>query len=133
MKIDKNVSKEIIRFIIAGTIVNATDFSVYYILFHFLSFSISKGISFVCAGIAGYLLGKYWVFKHHQRSYTAVGRYVLINFFALGLNVLTNQSILNLWPGSVFLALIIATILTGLFTFVCFKWWVFRTLRNTDQ
>jgi putative flippase GtrA len=121
-----NARKEITRFLIAGTIVNATDFSIYYILFHFLPYSISKGISFTCAGIVGYLLMKYWIFKHKQASYTEIGRYALINSLALGINVLTNQTILKLWPGSVFLALIIATILTGLFAYVCFKWWVFR-------
>ncbi len=123
-----NTKKEIIRFLIAGTIVNATDFSVYYILFHFLPFSVSKGISFTCAGIVGYLLLKYWTFKHNQKSYAEIARYALINSLALGVNVLTNQSILKLRPGAVFLALITATILTGLFTFTCFKWWVFRNL-----
>jgi putative flippase GtrA len=118
--------KEIIRFLIAGSIVNAVDFSVYYILFHFLSYSLSKGISFTCAGIVAYLLNKYWTFKRNQPSYVEVGWYILINFLALGMNVLANQGILNLWPKAVFLALIIATILTGLFTFVCFKWWVFK-------
>ncbi|MDD5194700.1 MAG: GtrA family protein [Candidatus Omnitrophica bacterium] len=121
-----NFRKQIIRFLIGGTIVNATDFSVYYILFQILPFSISKGISFTCAGIVGYLLMKHWIFKHNQKSYAEVGRYALINSLALGINVLTNQSILKLWPGNIFLALIIATILTGLFTFTCFKWWVFK-------
>ncbi len=123
-----NAGKETIRFLITGTIVNATDFSIYYFLFHFLPFSISKGISFICAGIVGYLLNKHWTFKYHQTSLTEVGRYTLINLLALGINVLTNQSILNLWPGAVLTAFIIATSLTGLFTFVCFKWWVFRFL-----
>ncbi|MCX5700443.1 MAG: GtrA family protein [Candidatus Omnitrophica bacterium] len=119
--------KEIVRFLIAGTIINATDFSIYYILFHFLSFSISKGISFICAGIIGYLLNKFWTFKHNKpSSYAEVGQYALINFLALGINVLTNQSILNAWPRAVWVALIIATIITGLFTYICFKWWVFR-------
>jgi len=63
--------------LIAGTIVNATDFSIYYILFHFLSFSVSKGISFTCAGIVGYLLGKFWIFKHNRTSYAEIGRYAL--------------------------------------------------------
>ncbi len=126
-----NTRKEVIRFLIAGAIVNATDFSIYYILFHFLPFSLSKGISFTCAGIAGYFLIKSWTFKHNKPlSFAEVGRYALINSLALGINVLTNQSILNLWPGSVLLALIIATILTGLFTYSCFKWWVFRTLKK---
>lgn len=120
--------KEIIRFLIAGTVVNATDFSIYYFLFHFFPFSVSKGISFTCAGIVGFLLNKYWTFKCNQASLTEGCRYTLINFLALGINVLTNQSILKLWPGSVFVALVIATIVTSLFTFVCFKWWVFRNL-----
>ncbi|MFA5362997.1 MAG: GtrA family protein [Candidatus Omnitrophota bacterium] len=126
-----NDRNEIIRFLIGGAIVNAADFSIYYILFHFLPFSISKGIAFTCAGIAGYLLMKYWIFKHNQASFTEVGRYALINSLALGVNVLTNQSILIVRHGNVFLALIIATIVTGLFTFTCFKWWVFRVKEVT--
>ncbi|MCX5668519.1 MAG: GtrA family protein [Candidatus Omnitrophica bacterium] len=119
--------KGVIRFLIAGITINATDFSIYYILFHFLSFSIAKGISFICAGIFGYLLNKFWTFKQNKPpSYAEVSKYALVNFLALGVNVLTNQSILNVWPGAVWVALIIATVLTGLFTFVCFKWWVFR-------
>ena len=121
--------KEIIRFIIAGIIVNVVDFSIYYFLFHSLPFSISKGISFICAGIVGYFLIKFWTFKHNKpSSYAEIFRYALINSLALAINVLTNQSILNLWPSAVFPALAIATILTGLFTFVCFKWWVFKIL-----
>jgi putative flippase GtrA len=121
--------KEIIRFIMAGMIVNAIDFSIYYILFHFLSFGISKGISFTCAGIVGYFLIKFWTFKHNKPlSYAEVGQYAIINFLALGINVLTNTSILKHFPGAVFLALITATFLTGLFTYACFKWWVFREM-----
>ena len=127
MKIDTKDRKGIIRFLIAGVTINAVDFSIYYTLFHFLSFSLSKGISFVCAGAIGYLLNKFWTFKYsNPPSYTEVGKYALVNFLALGINVLTNQIILNLWPGAIGVALIIATGLTGIFTFVCFKWWVFR-------
>ncbi len=131
MKINKHTRNEIIRFLISGTTVNAIDFSVYYVLFHFLPFSISKGISFICAGIIGYFLIKFWTFKHKKPlSFAEVGQYVLINSFALGINVLTNQSILKFCPGRVLLALIIATVVTGLFTYICFKWWVFRALKE---
>ncbi|MDP2921379.1 MAG: GtrA family protein [Candidatus Omnitrophota bacterium] len=129
MKIDIKARKEIARFLIAGTIAGATDFGIYYFLIHFLSFNLAKGISFTCAGLVSYLLNKYWIFQYNRSSsYPEVGRYVLINFLALGINVLTNQGILERWPGAVFLALIIASMLTGLFNFICFKWWVFRTL-----
>ena len=123
-----NARKEIIRFSIAGTFAGATDFGIYYFLIHFLSFNLAKGISFTCAGIVSYLLNKYWIFKYNQPSYAEVGLYALINFLALGINVLTNQSILSVWPGAIFVALIIATMLTALFAFICFKWWVFRIL-----
>jgi putative flippase GtrA len=128
LKIDNKTRKEMIKFLIAGTIINATDFGIYYILFHFLAYSISKGISFTCAGIVGYLLNKYLIFKRNQPSSAEIGRYALINIIALGINVLTNQCILRLRPGSVLSALVIASVLTGIFTFACFKWWVFRTL-----
>lgn len=123
-----NARKEIIRFLIAGTFVVATDFSVYYVLLRFLSVSTAKGLSFACAGIVGYILNKYWTFKHSQPSYAEIVRYAFINFLALGINVVTNRSILHVRPGAVLLALIIATTITSVFTFVCFKWWVFRTL-----
>ena len=132
LKTDTQGKKEIARFLISGTIINATDFSIYYFLFHFLPFSAAKGISFVCAGIIGYFLIKFWTFKHNKpSSYAEVVRYALINSLALGINVLTNQTILNALPGAVWLALITATIITGLFTYICFKWWVFRiSLKN---
>ena len=117
-----------IRFYIAGLFTGATDFGIYYLLIPFLPFSVSKGISFSCAGIVGYLFNKYWIFSCDQPSYAEVGRYVFINILALGMNILTNQRILNVWPGSIFPALVLASIVTGVFTFVCYKWWVFRTL-----
>ncbi len=129
MKIDINERKEIIRFLIAGTFAGATDFGIYFSLIHFLSFSLAKGVSFTSAGIVAYLLNKHWVFQHSlPSSYSVVGRYWIINFLALEINIIINQSILDLWPGAVFWAVSIASMLTGLLTFVCFKWWVFRTL-----
>ena len=122
-----NTKKEIVRFSIAGMFAGATDFCIYFLLIHFLSFSLSKGISFVCAGVVSYLFNKYWIFQRSKKfSGFELGKYAFIYFLALGINVLTNQGILNVWPRSVLFALIVASMLTGLFTFVCFKWWVFR-------
>jgi len=128
LKINLNANKEMIRFAIAGTIMTATDFSIYYALIHFLPFSVAKAISFTCGGTVGYLLNKYWTFKRNQPSYSEIGRYAFINTLALGINVFTNHRVLDIWPGAVLTALIIATAVTSLFTFVFFKWWVFRTL-----
>ena len=76
----------------AGAVVTATDFCIYYVLFHFFSFNVSKGISFLCAGIVGYLLYKYWIFKNKQASLFEVLRYAFINSLALGVNVAINDN-----------------------------------------
>jgi len=133
LKLNIYIKNEFIRFCLAGSIVTATDFSIYYVLFHFLPYSLAKGISFTSAGVAGYLLCKYWIFKNNKFSFLEVIRYAIINTLALGINVLINHRILSHWPGSVLVALIIATSITGSFTFICFKWWVFRaSLRKED-
>jgi len=118
--------KEFLRFCIAGSIVTAADFSIYYVLFHFFSFNISKGISYICAGTVGYLLYKYWIFKNNAPSLSEVVRYASVNLLGLGINVFVNHCILSQKPADIFIALIIATSVTSLFSFVCFKWWVFR-------
>ena len=129
MKTDTTIRQEIIRSSIAGPFIGATDFGIYYLLIHFLPFSLAKAASFTCAGAVAYLFNKYWIFQTGEPpSYVQIGRYWIINFVALGINVLTNQMILRAQPGAVFLALVIATALTSLFTFACFKWWVFKTL-----
>ncbi|MBF0484380.1 MAG: GtrA family protein [Candidatus Omnitrophica bacterium] len=126
-----NTKREIIWFLLAGPFVVATDFIVYYFLIHFFSFIVSKGVSFICASIVGYLINKYWTFKYNHPSVAEVSRYFLVNFLALGVNVLTNHIVLNLRPGAVFIALVIATVITSIFSFVSFKFWVFRNkLKN---
>lgn len=125
-RISMGERKEPIRFLLAGAIVNATDYGLYLLLIHFLSFNVSKAISFICAGIAGYGINKYWTFEHGPASYAEVGRYVVINFLALGVNVSINQIMLAVRPGSVLFALIAASVGAGVLTFIGFKWWVFR-------
>lgn len=118
---------EIFRFLIAGILVTTVDVVIYYLLFHFLPFSLSKGISFTCAGVVGYVINKYWTFKQVQASYAEVRRFILINFLALGVNVFINQIVLYWQPGAVYLALTITTVFTSILIFICFKWWVYKT------
>jgi len=122
------IKREMLRFTIAGFATGATDFGIYYLLMPYMPFNLAKGISFVCAGIVAYLFNKYWIFACHQPSYAEIVRYVFINILSLGLNVYANQRILQEWRGAVFPALVLAAALTGAFTFVCYKWWVFRAI-----
>ncbi len=114
------------RFFVGGIFVVTVDFGVYFFLKLILPLDVSKGFSFICAGAVGYVLNKYWTFKFAQASYIEMGRYAFINLMSLVVNVVINRQILNAWPGAILVALSAATAVTSIFTFVCFKWWVFR-------
>ena len=117
---------EMIRFVVAGIAATATDLGMYYVLCRGLPYSLSKGLSFICGGVVAYALNKYWTFQRARPSSTEASRFVLFNLFALSLNVLTNHGMLSVWPGAVLLALLMATTVTGVVSYVGFKWWVFR-------
>ena len=104
-----NTKKEIARFCIAGAVVGAADFGVYYALIQYLPVNLSKGLSFTFAGIIGYLFSKFWVFDLQKSSYSMIGRYALINGLALIINVTINGYILRLFPGAIFSALLLVS------------------------
>ncbi|MFH1061920.1 MAG: GtrA family protein [Candidatus Omnitrophota bacterium] len=120
-------TKEIIKFSISGMLAVAADFSIYYLLIGFLPSAIAKGISFTCGGIVAYLLNKYWTFKQKEKSAPEIFRFVLANSLALGLNIGSNEAVLYIDRQAVFLALSTATAITAIFTFIVFKFWVFKS------
>jgi len=117
---------QIIRYLIVGTFVVGVDLLVYYLLNNLLSYNFSKGISFTAGGVAGYFLHRGWTFEHKNASWPAAVRYTVINFLTLGFNVMSNRDMLMVWPGAVFAGWVMAAALTGVLTFVCYKWWVFK-------
>ncbi|KKT75790.1 MAG: hypothetical protein UW69_C0009G0004 [Microgenomates group bacterium GW2011_GWA2_44_7] len=121
------IKKEIVRYLMVAPFVGSADFGVYYLLIHFLPYSVSKAISYVISNGIGYLFNKYWIFKKKRSSYPEAARYLILDVLLLGFNVIANQIILNVWPHAVFLALVIAGILTMLLSFVSKKWWVFKS------
>ncbi|MBF0385292.1 MAG: GtrA family protein [Candidatus Omnitrophica bacterium] len=123
------VKKEIIRYLIVTPFVGAADFGIYFLLIRFLPNSVSKGISYIIANGADYLLNKYWIFKRKQKQAAApeVGRYFILDVVLFVCNVGINQLSLYVWPHAVFLALAIASAVTALLSFIFKKWWVFKT------
>ncbi len=124
----KNKS-ELLRFMLVGLLAIFTDITVYYVLIHLFPFALAKCISFTCGGIIAYLLNKYWTFEQNEKSLTEVMRFTAANICALGVNVFVNEIVLQASQQAVFLALIIATTATAIFTFVTFKIWVFKVTK----
>lgn len=118
--------QEILRFSVAGIAVITADFSIYYFLSQFLPYNIAKAVSFTCAGIVGYMINKFWVFKNQQSSAAEMVRFLLVNLIALGMNVAVNHLLIESFRTSKLFALITATAVTNVMIYVSFKWWVFK-------
>ena len=108
--------------------VVGVDMGVYSLLIHFLPYTIAKGISFTCGGAAAYFLNKHWTFARKGRSNSEVFRFIIANVCALVVNVGANNLILAGSKENVLIALITATSVTAVFTYVIFKFWVFKKL-----
>ena len=122
--------KEIIRYLIVTPCIGATDFAVYFLLIHSrFPYWASKAISYIIANGIGYLFNKWWVFKRKQKqaSCPEAGRYVIVDVSLFACNIITNQAILHVWPKAVFPAIATASILTAILSFICKKFWVFKT------
>ena len=111
---------------IVGTFIVAVDLGSYYLFLHFFHPSISKALSFTCGAAVGYFFHKYWTFEQKRWSYSEVVRYVVINFFGLVINLPLHKSFLNIFPEAFFGAWAFATVLTGILSFISFKWWAFK-------
>lgn len=125
--------KEIFKFLITGMLVVGVDMGVYSLLIHYLPYTIAKGISFTCGGAAAYILNKYWTFACKGKSKSEVFRFIIANVCALVVNVGINYLILAGNKEKVFIALITATSITAVFTYVIFKFWVFKITMSTKD
>src|SRR3989339_704269 len=102
--------KEIFKFLITGMFVVGVDMGVYSLLIHYLPYTIAKGI-----------------------SKSEVFRFIIANVCALVVNVGINYLILAGNKEKVFIALITATSITAVFTYVIFKFWVFKITMSTKD
>ena len=122
--------KEVIRYLTVTPFIGAADFGIYFLLIHFrLPYSVAKAISYVISNGVGYLFNKNWIFKRKRKeaSIPEAGRYLTVDVFLFICNVIANQAILNVWPKAVFVAIAVASLLTAALSFVCKKFWVFKT------
>ena len=122
-----STKKEIVRYLAASPVVGATDIGIYYLLALFLPVAVSKGISYVCAGVVAYLLNKNWTFRTHNALHPVTGRYWMSEIVLLGYNVAANRMVLDFWPRASLLAPAIAAISAAILNFFLKKYWVFKT------
>lgn len=119
------IKKEIKRFLVAGFSAVGTDLATYYILLNFFNTDIAKAVSFFLGTIVAFIINKYWTFEKHEKSYTEIVKFGLLYSLTLGVNVMTNKIVLDMFSITI-LAFLIATGVSTVLNFIGQKWWVFR-------
>jgi putative flippase GtrA len=119
------IKKELKRFLVAGISAVGTDLAIYYVLLNFFNTDISKAISFFLGTMVAYFINKYWTFEKKDKSYVEIIKFGFLYSTTLGVNVMTNKIILDMFSITM-LAFLIATGISTVLNFIGQKWWVFK-------
>lgn len=124
---DKNLIKQMRRFLLTGGLAVLTDLLFYYILINFIWVALAKAISFIIGAIVAFLLGKYYTFEQPKTGIKKeTFRFTLLYATTFMLNVASNQLALWVFPAWVFFAFIFATAVSTICNFIGQKFFVFR-------
>ena len=108
----------------------AVDFSVYFVLFHFISiyYVTASGIGAFCGAIVSFFLSRNWAFKStDDLMRNQMLRYGCASGISLFLNVYGIYFIVETFGIEETIAKVLTSILIGLFVnFPIFRYWVFR-------
>lgn len=108
----------------------ATDFSIYFVLFHFVSiyYVTASGVGAFCGAIVSFFLSRNWAFKSTEdKMRNQMIRYGCASGISLFLNVYGIYFIVETFEIKETIAKVLTSILIGLFiNFPIFRYWVFR-------
>ena len=129
-----STTKEFKKFFLVGLIAFFSDISTYYLFtVSGLELNTSKAISFLIGTLIGYLLNTIYTFEEAQYSSNTLTKYLLVYLVSMLLNVTVNALSITLFlifeldmNLSKFLAVIIATMFSMIFNFICLKYYVYR-------
>ena len=74
--------KQISRFSVAGLSAVAVDFLSYYLLINYLSYDLSKTLSFIIGAIVAYVINKFWTFEKNNLSFKELAKFALYRLIA---------------------------------------------------
>ena len=119
------VKIELLRFLVAGFSAVGTDLIIYYLLLNSFNSDVAKAVSFLSGTVVAFIINKYWTFEKHDNSYTEILKFSILYTLTLGVNIMSNKTILEI-TDIVLLAFIVATGISTVLNFVGQKWWGFK-------
>ena len=96
-----------------------------YILLNFLSYDVSKAISFLFGAIVAFIMNKYWTFENYEKSYKEVLQFGVLYGISLTANVVANKLVLE-YTSLILLAFLVATGISMTLNFLGQKFFVFK-------
>ena len=125
----KLFKKQIIRFIIVGSLTVCIDFLCYRTFLQIKSnVEVAKAIGFITGTIFSYLANRSWTFKHSASGISSITKFSIVYASTLAVNVIANSLLLKLLPhtsDSIKIAFFIATALSAALNFIGMKFFVF--------
>lgn len=136
-----STKKQINRFIIVGIGAVIIDFLTYKLFLGFLTYSVSKTLSFISGAFFAYIANKFFTFEKHKYCHKEISRFIVLYLGTLIANVLVNKiSLITLFvilnyfqmPSDdyrniiIFCAFLAATGTSTILNFLGQKFWVFK-------
>lgn len=124
------IRKEIITFLVVGTLTVCVDFLSYHALLLLdVWYSLAKGLGFIFGTVFAYFANKYWTFGHVEMAVNSIIRFSILYTITLATNIIVNQSTLSVLAGyewRVNVAFVVATGVSAILNFVGMKFFVFK-------
>ena len=117
--------KELMRFLIGGGSAITTDYIIYMLLLYAgMAMSVSKGVSYICGAIVGFVINKIWTFESKGFSKMEIMRYILLYVVSACVNAGVNRMVMFV-VNMQLLAFLCATGVSTVLNFLGQKFFVF--------
>jgi len=127
--------RELVVFIVVGSLTFAIDYFVYTCMMTFMHFSIelAKVIGIMAGTTSAYVVNRLWTFNHTHYTIGSIWRFLLLYLVTLSINVGINSGVLLLLderPIAVVTAFTLAAGIAASLNFIGMRYFVFKTHKN---
>lgn len=126
------IRRELLTFLIVGTLTVVVDFLSYHGLSQVWSVDFAKAGGFVAGTVFAYFANRIWTFGHNAHASGTWWRFILLYAITLGANVFVNAWALGLtssFAQSVQISFFLATAISAMLNFIGMKWFVFKQVK----
>jgi putative flippase GtrA len=128
MSINQKILQEFLKFIVVGLINTACNYGLFILLLAVfkINYLISGSLGFSLGAVIGFTLNRKWTFKSDICYKKGIIKYLSIQLFCLGLNLLAQIVATNIFNVPESLSQLAGIVITTFINFVLMKYLIFR-------